>query len=245
MRNVAICLAGVFLFSGAEPVRAAGGTTKVASNMLLVNGVKYRRKKAEDATLASLGVMRTPLGAVFNFEHKRDAPPRIDVPIETPGFVAITQSTSVEANEKGNVNVLGIGEVGSSKFYKGLKSGDYKLMKIKVKPAQYKDRINKDKAFLSQIRDQKPHDKVRIVTAVWLVVSAEMASKVQMGINDNAKFSIKGITFTVDWSAKSTQDLEVSYSPGSIFAYEVSKVDWSRGRDKIDDLKVDLAGVFN
>lgn len=218
--------------------------TKMTKNMLVVAGEKYRTKKAEDATVASMGVMSTPLGGVFAFEHKYNSPKRLNVPITKPQMIDLKDIQITKGAEKGKISIPLFGKISSKKLFSGLKYGQYKLLKLKVLTGPYKDRLNKDKAFLRKVREQKPKDKVRIVTAVWIVIQAEFGKKITKAINDKAEFNIKGIDFNIDWAAAKTKDVKVSLAPGSVFAYEVSKVIWTNKREKIRDLKPDKAGIL-
>ncbi|MEM7167320.1 MAG: hypothetical protein AAF581_17800 [Planctomycetota bacterium] len=240
-----LILAAIVLLGGLTSVEAQGSNTKVTKNMLKVNGVKYRREKAEDAKVASMGVMRTPIGGVFHFEHKRNAPKAVEVPLETPVILELRQLKTSDVAGMGSVKVLGTGEVSASAFAQGMRSGQYVLAKLKTKTAKYKDRINRNNRFLGQIRDQKPKDKVRIVTAVWVVISADFSSQMQAGISANASFKIAGNKLEFGGAARGSTATSVSWGQGTVFAYEVSKVTWTKKRAKIADLRADLVGMLN
>jgi hypothetical protein len=99
--------------------------------------------------------------------------------------------------------------------------------------------MNGSPEYLDRLRRISPKGKLRVVTAVWVVVEAKELA--DFSASANGKFSMMG--YTVEGEHEGSSESSWDSKPGTIFAYEMAKVDWSKGRKRIEGLKVDRANM--
>jgi len=199
-----------------SPAVAGGGFTKVTSGTLKVDGTRYWRKKANEAKLGAVGQKMTPaVGANF-FQHKQDAPNGI-YEVHTSQPITITSKQANSWGVSGGASNVQGGASGSSS-YKG-KITAYK-MKIDLGNARGDIRYetNRHTKHLQALKDEG--NGGRMISAVWIMVNGKESKE---GCY-SGELTVSNGAWTVNTTASGCASSSYTIPPGSILAYEMSKV---------------------
>ena len=231
-----LALTALALTIGAASAQAQ---TKMTKNFWVYTGTKFRRGGAEGAQLGSAGTVRKTFGKAFDYERKESlnklVGPKREVKVRRP-----TRVTGSSVNEFSKDSVFKYLTLSVSDTLQQLRRGDLDLVKIELSSQGDLIRaINASPTYLKRLRDISPKNKLRIVTAVWVVVKAKEYSDFSASVNGS--FSYAGYTVKGDHAGSSSSAWTIS--PRTIFAYEFSKVNWSKGRKTIESLKVDKTNM--
>ncbi len=231
-----LALTALALTIGAASAQAQ---TKMTKNFWVYSGTKFRRGGAEGALLGSAGTVRKTFGKAFDYERKESLSkllgPKGDVKVRRP-----TRVTGSSVNEFSKDSVFKYLTFSVSDTLDQLRRGELDLVKLEIASEGDLIRaINASPTHLERLRDISPKNKLRIVTAVWVVVKAKEYSDFKA--TANGSFSFNGYSVRGDHAGSSGSEWTIS--PRTIFAYQFSKVNWSKGRKKIESLKVDRANM--
>ena len=193
---------------------------------------KYRRAGAEGAFLGSAGIVRKKFGKAYSYERKESLPKKfLRKKVGVKKVVRVKGSQIRKFDHKGMFKYL---TFSSKDTVKKLRQDKLELVKFELEQGQLKRAINAETKFLKRIRGINPKGKIRVVTAVWLVVDAKTFKKFRANVK--GKLNIYGATVKGDDTASSQSTWTIN--KGAIIAYEFAKVKWSKG-GKISDFKVD------
>lgn len=208
---------------GALPQAAEAGTfTEIRPATLKYNGVKYWRKKANDAKLGSVGKKMTPAAGKNYFQHLQNAPNGL-FKVKVGDWVSISTSKKSEfgvSAAAGNGAVKG--KAGGKRS--GQYNGSITAFKLKIDLGNSKGALryeaNRNHKYLTAIKEQG--NKARMVTAVWILVSGDESQAECLSGN----LGVSDTTGTVSVSTEASSCTSSSWvmPPGSIIAYEMTKV---------------------
>lgn len=221
---------------------ALAGGTKVENSFFRYNGIKYFRGKAENVQLGSYGEKKTPVGKMnylaveknIKAEHLEDAKVRVAPP------VSINWSEVSEKELGAAGNYLGIG--GKRKLTrKKAKEAKLKLVKFFINQGALKTLLNKKADGARKFMAKEGRDS-RVVGEVWVVMEAELASKVSNAASLSTKAAKAGIEIELEAKAKNTKKESIVLSPDTTFAYLLYKAKFNKN-DKVEDLEDDQKGL--
>jgi hypothetical protein len=225
-----------FVFLGMVMPVAAGGNVDVTNKNFTFNNYKYRRVKADSAELGSIGLRK---GGVTPRFDKMFVARAGSVKGKAMTEVSLSSVKKLEGDLGGGYKGVSA-KVAASKFA----SGEYKLIKLELNNEAYVDAMNADKGHLQKLADVDKEGNLRVVTAVWIVVTQEEARAINVSGSASADFKVSGNAASVKASGSSSKETKLSVNSGTIFAYELSKVDWaSNKRDRVKFLKPDKVGI--
>jgi hypothetical protein len=230
-------VAFLLVFMGMILPVAAGGNVDVSNKNFTFNNTKYRRVKADSATLGSFGLRK---GGVTPRFDKMFEPRAGSVQGTMLANVSLSSVKKLEGELSGGYKGVSA-KVAASKFA----SGDFQLVKLELNREVYIDAMNADKANLQKLADVDSEGNLRVVTAVWIVVTQEESRAISRSAEAEGTFSAGGAAAVkVKAKGSSSKETKLSVSSGAIFAYELSKVDWaSNKRDRVKLLKADKVGI--
>jgi len=217
---VSILLSGGIALGGGvtllAPAEASAGFTKVSPSTLKYEGIRYWRKKANEAKLGSVGQKMTPLAGKNYFQKKQDAPNGIyEVSID-----ARTTITSKNANSWGVS--AGASNVSGGVSHSGSYNGTLTAYKMRIDLGNSRGDLryetNRNNRHLNALKDEG--NGGRIVSAVWILVAGnENKSECYSG-----DLAVTNGVWKVSTTASGCSSNSWTIEPGSIIAYEMVKV---------------------
>ncbi len=213
---VIVLLAVYMMLLSMSPGIVHAGFTQITPSSLKYFGVKYWRKKADEAMLGSVGDKKTPVGSKNYFQKIQSAPNGI-FDVTASGETVIE---SKKANEWGvtfaasNVS----GTVSGSGKHKG-KVSAYKMnIDLGDLKGNLRYETNRHIGHLNALKDLG--NSGRLISAVWILVDGNES---QNGCY-SGKLNVTGNGWTVSPSASGCRSSTWTIPPGSILAYEMVKV---------------------
>ena len=224
-------------------------TVTITDSKFVYSGKSYFRGGCEDINLVSFGEKKTILGK----------PPYLyvagTVSAQNLGKVHVTVSGpySIEWEKFSDSDVnVGIkyltaagGQVGFNR--NAAKSANLVLMKLSLSSNDLEKLLN-DYADVARNSLKEEGDDARIVSDNWLVMEAELASKVTTGgsVSVSAPLGTSGFTLEVGGSTSSTTSTKVQIPENTCFAYLLNKVKkWDKvnGKWVVKELEDDTKGL--
>ena len=137
------------------------------------------------------------------------------------------------------------GQVGFSR--NAAKSANLVLMKLSLGSIALKNLLNKHANIARNALKDEGND-ARIVSDVWIVMEAQLASKVTTGgsVSVSAPLGTSGFTLEVGGSSSSTTTTAVQIPENTCFAYLLAKVKkWDKvdGKWMVEELEDDTKGL--
>lgn len=219
---VSILLAGsIALGAAAFIVPAAASAaefTAVTPSTLKHDNFRYWRKKANEATLGSVGRKMTPAAAKNYFQKMEDAPPGI-YKVTVSDHTTITSENASEWGVSAGVSNVQ-GGVSHSGNYQGTITAYKMSINLGNQKGDLRYETNRNTGHLNALKGEG--DRGRLISAVWILVAGEenkgecYSGDLTITGNDAAKVSI---------NASGCSSSSWTVAPGSIIAYEMVKVD--------------------
>lgn len=220
---------------------------KITKHFFEHNNRKYFRGNAENAQLGSYGEKKDPIGpdAYLDVESiiKREL---IAPKMNCLGTVGIDWNLVGEVNGRGKafVNVLGIkGEKSGEISVGAADTGNYKLVGFSINSGPLKKLLNTEADGARKFLEREGRDG-RVVSEIWVVMSGKTSSAFNASANFAFSGSVLGVGLDVTSSGTAAGTKTVTLSPGSTFAYLMTKVkEWNKDRTRIVDLEPDYKGL--
>ncbi|HEU5056023.1 MAG TPA: hypothetical protein VFU21_05840 [Kofleriaceae bacterium] len=215
---------------------SAEASTKLTRNFWVYTGTKYRRGGAEGAMLGSAGIVRKTFLKAYDYERKelfgRDLLGEgVTLKFRKPVRVRGTSVTRMAHQGMFRYLTLSVQDTIDQ-----LRKGELDLIKVEISSEGDLIRaINASPRYLQRIKRISPDRNLRIVTAVWVVVRAREYSDFEGTVQGQGSY--EGFTLKGNDRAGATSDFTIK--PGTIFAYQFAKVNWSENGQRIVSLKVD------
>ncbi len=208
-----------FLLPGAA--QAGGGVSNVTSSTIKIDGVRYWRKKANEAFLGGVGEKKAPAVGSNYFQLVQPAPKGI-YKVHTGSPVTIAKNTTHDWNVTAGRSNVTVG-AGSN----GDKAKNYTLYKMRIDLGNRKGdlRFETNRA-IKQLNALKAEGNTgRMISAVWILIEgSESSASCYSGDLD-----VNAAGWTIDTTAQGCRETSYAVSPGSIVAYEMVKVDeWEK-----------------
>jgi hypothetical protein len=222
----------------------AGNDVKITSAAFKYDGINYFRGKAENVNLASYGEKKTPVGQT-NYLAVQDDIKRVDlgkVTVKISGPYSIDWSKYSSTDVNAGIKYIGAAGVTGSFSRDAAKSANLKLVKFSIDEGQLKKLLNNYAVSARKFLKDEGADS-RVVSEVWIVMEATLASQVTTGGSVTGEGTANGIKVTISASGSSTSTSSITIPTDTTFAYLLHKVKkWDK--DKVDDLEDDQHGSF-
>ncbi len=215
----------------------------VKDNHLNFAGVCYYRGHAEAIDLGSYGEKRTPVLKTNYLEPKGHISADKMVIAKASVFgIDSTQSKKGDFNGQINAIIKGVPvSLSGGDAYEKLVKEELKLLKLSVEVEDMKKAINGSPAALDNLGGYGPD--ARVAHQVFIVIDAKMSTAFTNNATVKLSAGAGPLKVTVGGTAGSTGSTTVTVSPGTCFAYLLAKIDWSKGKNKVDDLDDDQWGM--
>ena len=224
---------------------ASAADIKITKSKFVYNGFSYFRAKAENIDLGSYGQKKTPIGQpnylAVEDEVARANLGRITVKFSPPYDIQWSKYSSSAVN----LGIKYINSAGGSASFSRNKaqSANLKLVKMFISEGPLKTLLNKHAGKARKAMASEGND-ARIVSEVWIVVEAQMASAISTCGKVAGEGTVNGIKVTLSGSSCGTTKSSVTIPANTTFAYLMHKVKkWSKGKKQILNMEDDRAGL--
>jgi len=218
--------------------------TKVAENRVTVNGIKYYRGNALAVSIGDYGEKDTPVFGQNYLQVKS----RINlngvkvtskpVSIDFSGTSSADFGANVTAWIKGVKTTL----TGSQAISK-IQSGALALLMLQTRINDLKKAANESSRVLNNLKDYKSE---RIVSEVLMVIDAETSTTITNSTDVKLTGAKASAELNLSVKIDSTKTTNVTFHPGTCFAYMLVKPKWKMKflkKDSIEDLDMDQWGT--
>lgn len=204
----ALCTAGV-----------AFAQVNVGPKTLTMGGTKYRRI---DAPKVAMGYVVLKKGSKVDFERVTDACSTA-IPKGSPHSISVSkeQESEFSGSYKG---------FSGSATVKAFREAKLQLAELQLREKAWANCVNSKPQLLNDLRKAEDAGNLRVVTYVWLVVTAEESNGLQTAISANADLNVAGNGMSASVATAANRTVTVSAPAGATYAYELSSVRWSGGK---------------
>ena len=226
---------------------ALAADTKVSSSAFSYSGFRYYRGKAENVKLGSYGEKKTPVGQINYLAVQNnitnDNLAKASVQIAGPFSIDWSKFSKTDVEASGSTKYVKAG--GTASFsYETAKTANLKLVKFYLNEGSLKTLLNNYASGARNFLSGTGSDG-RVVSEVWVVMEATIASQVVANGSVSGNATVNGINVDVKAGGSVTTAYSITLPPDTSFAYLLHKVkSWNSGKTLITDLEDDQHGVF-
>lgn len=236
---MAAAAASASLFTGT----AEANDPKLTRTAFRYSGKRYFRANAESIRLGSFGEKKTPLTQAnyLAVDNNISSANLAKVSVNVAGPFNMTWTNATTAQLGGSTKFLKMGGAKGTLTREAATSADLKLVKIFMNEGPLRTLLNQHagaaRNFLSQAGGSG-----RVVSEVWVVMEAALASQVSTNVSVTANGTANG---GIELAYGSSSTSRLALPPDATFAYLLHKVkSWSNGRTVVSDLEDDQHGPF-
>ncbi|WP_020503747.1 hypothetical protein [Lamprocystis purpurea] len=202
-----------------------------------------------DTARGSFGKKKTPISSANYLDVagtvSADNLAKVDISVSGPYSIEWSKFSDTDVNVGIKYLTVAGGQVGFSR--NAAKSANLVLMKISLAEIPLKRLLNNHANIARNFLKDEGND-ARIVSADWIVMEGELASKITSGVDVSASAPVgtSGFTLNVSTRTSSTVTTKVQIPPQTCFAYMMSKVKkWDKedGNWMVEDLEDDMQGL--
>jgi hypothetical protein len=224
-------------------------TVKISDSKFVYSGKGYFRGGCEDINLCSFGEKKTPVGkANYLYVAGTVSPANLSkVKVKVSGPYTIEWEKYSDSDVNVGIKYLTAvgGQVGFNR--RAAKSANLVLMKLSLTSIALKKLLNQHAHFARNRMKEEGND-ARIVSDVWIVMEAQLASKVTTGgsVSVSAPLGASGFTLEVGASGSATNGSKVQIPENTCFAYLLAKVKkWDKvgGEWEVVEMEDDTKGL--
>lgn len=224
-------------------------TINITDSKFVYSGKSYFRGGCEDINLVSFGEKKTPfLKAPYLYVAgtvTAEKLGKVNVTVSGPYSIEWEKFSDSDVNVGIKYLTAAGGQVGFSR--NAAKSANLVLMKLSLVTNPLKTLLN-DYANVARNFLKEEGNDARIVSDAWIVMEAQLASKVTTGgsVSVSAPLGTSGFTLEVGGSTSSTTSTKVQIPENTCFAYLLNKVKkWNKvdGKWEVEELEDDTTGL--
>lgn len=222
---------------------------KITKSKFVFSGKSYFRGGCEDINLVTFGEKKTPIGkpnyllvagtiSAQNLSHAN---------VKVSGPYPIEWEKFADSDVNVNIDYVGVASGDLDFNRKKAESANLVLMKLSLGTIALKNLLNNHAAVARNYLKEEGND-ARIVSDVWLVMEAKLASRIETGgsISVSAPLGTSGFTLEVGGGTSSTTSTKVQIPENTCFAYLLNKVKkWDKvnGEWMVEELEDDTKGL--
>jgi hypothetical protein len=221
----------------------------ITDSKFVYSGKSYFRGSCEDINLVSFGEKKTPIGkAPYLYVAGTVSPQnlgKVKVAVSGPYSIEWEKFSDSDVNVGIKYLTVAGGQVGFNR--NAAKSANLVLMKLSLVSNALETLLNRHATVARNNLKDEGAD-ARIVSDVWIVMEAQLASKVTTGgsVSVSAPLGTTGFTLEVGGSTSSTNSTKVQIPEKTCFAYLLAKVKkWDKvnGEWMVEELDDDSKGM--
>jgi len=224
-------------------------TVKISDSKFVYSAKSYFRGGCEDVNLVCFGEKKTPLGkAPYLYVAGTVSPAnlaKVDVTISPPYPIEWDKFSDKEVNVGIKYLTVAGGQVGFSRG--AAESANLVLIKLSLSSNALTTLLNKH-ADVARHHLKEEGSDARILSDAWIVMEAQLASRVTTGgsVSVSAPLGTSGFTLNVGATSSSTTSSKVQIPENTCFAYLLAKVKkWDKvgGEWMVEELEDDTKGL--
>lgn len=238
-RRLARLCAGLLVGASALfPPSKALAQVEIKDSHIKLNGIGYFRGNAENVQIGSHGDKKAPITSMNYLDVDGT------IPRDKLGTVESVLVLTIDATKTSKTDLFGklsdvseVFGVSADAAWEKVKSQKLKLVKFVFNNGQIKKAANQSQKVLESLKDRGKG--ARIANQVFVVMTAEMAETFSRSTSIDASATDGKVKLTAKGGTSSSGNAQYTLSKGSTFAYGLVKIDWDKGKDKIDSLEDD------
>jgi hypothetical protein len=250
MRSI-VGIVGVVLLSLACPRLASADDVDIKDSYFKYGGIKYFRGNAENIKIGAYGQKKKPWGSM-NYLAVQDTimsehlAAHSKVHKSRPVIIDWGRYSKTAVSSHFGFQYFRLGAKTAVKgSYETFKSAKLKLVKFVIDEGPMKTTINNSAGVRNYLKNEGKSG--RVVVAVWVVVSAELATLIEKSTVVTASGKADGpleITAKVSASSNASGSQTIILPRGAAFAYMLAKVnDWNDDKTQVEGLEDDSSGL--
>jgi len=237
-RSIAVLVAASVLAT----VSAGFGQVVTRNNSIKINGKSYFRGGAEDVSLGDYGDKKTPVTKMNYLEVKGSIPASKLKQVESVLVIDIdTSKTSKSDLTAGLSDVSGVFGGSIDMAWSKAQRHQLKLVKLVLKENRVRKAVNDSPVVLNNLKDLK--NGARICNEVFVVLEAKIAEQLEHSTAVSLSGTDGKLKLTASGGNSGSRDTTITLSKGSTFAYGLVKIDWAKGKTRVDSLEDDQHGL--
>lgn len=222
-------------------------SAKINEHFFEYNKLKYFRGNAHLLELGSYGEKKDPIGARAYVDPQGRVRREHLVPravSSTPIAIDLSSLKERDLGASGSLPVFGLDlRLAASWRLQRLQQARLRIVSVSLSEGRLKGLLNQDADGARRFLAKEGSDG-RIVSEVWIVMEAELAtayastSRLEFGVG------IDGIDFSAEGGAGNSGSQKVTLAPGSVLAYKLHKVKrWNKDKSAVEELEADYKGL--
>lgn len=218
----------------------------IKDNHIKFMGTNYFVANAQTVSIGSYGEKATPVFGQNKLEVKARIPaPKLDgkIRIAGPFDIDVAQSSRSDFIKAGGASITVIGFSGSQNdIYEELTRKRLKLVQLFVEEEAMRKAANDSPRALENL-DSYGGD-ARIAHQLFVIMEASFATSFTSGSKSEVSANALGIiTITTSGGSTVRGKDTLTLAPGTGLAYLLLKLDWNKGKTRIDKTIVDEWGI--
>lgn len=225
---------------------------KITRHAFVLGSQKYFRGNAHLLEMCSYGEKKTPVGPKVYLDPQRKVRrehlvvsgngrrERVKKGQQVSVVWSETNKSDVEAN--GLLKAFGLNApIAASIGYNRITKANLKLYNLHISEGSLQAMLN-TKADGARKYLAKEGNDGRIVSEIWVVMEAELATHFDTSASVSLEASNADLSVTATGGKEGSQT--ITLSAGTTFAYKLHKVKkWNRGKTRIEDMEADYWGL--
>jgi hypothetical protein len=239
-----IALGAGLLLSACAFINPAMASEQVVikDNHIKLGGNSYFRRGSEIIHLGSFGDKKSPVGQQNYLEVDGTIPKDKLTNIEKVQVYEIDYQKTSKTDLCGTLkDAAGVFGFSADVAWEKAKSGQLKLVELVIDNNHITKAANQSSPALKSLKNRG--NSARIANKILVVMTAEMAEIFQRGTTANMSATDGKLQLTAGATTSSSGSNSVTLSKDSTFAYGLVKLDWGKGKDKIDSVEDDWWGA--
>lgn len=224
--------------------------SRFSDSKFVYSAKSYFRGACEDLNLVTFGEKKTPIGNVATYLYVAGtitADNLAKVKVTASGPYSIEWEKFSDSDVNVGIKYLTVAGGQAAFNRKTAAAADLVLMKLSLGSIELTNLLNKYAPKARSYLKDEGND-ARIVSDVWIVMEAQLASKVTSGgsLSVTAPLGTSGFTLQVGGSTSSTTTTKVQIPEKTCFAYTLAKVKkWDKvnGEWMVQELEDDIPGL--
>jgi hypothetical protein len=208
----------------------------VKDNHMSFNGKAYFRGGSEDIYLGAYGEKKTPLTKT-NYLEVQDGIPAPKLKVKEAAEISIDFSKTSEKDFLANINVAVVFKGSPKTAYNDMKTGKLKLVKLVVDNEDMRDAANHSPKALNNLKSYGKD--ARIANQIFIVLDASMTKTFTSASSFSVTVNQGLVKVSAEGGGGASGATTVTVSEGSCFAYGLVKLDWDKGKDRIEKITDD------
>ena len=221
--------------------------TRITTYRLETGGMSYFRGNAHLVEVGTYGQKKDPIGAKAYIDPQSKVKAEhlaSRVKAGKPVKITWAEVSKADLEAEANLKFFGLGKKGAASFtHEQARTAKLELLNFSISEGPLQNMLNTDAGGARGFLADEGGDG-RIVSEVWVVVSAELGQHfaTYAAVSGGVKAFGSSLDFSASGGQQGTQT--ITLSAGITFAYKLHEVkDWNKGKTQIENMEADYKGM--